>query len=122
MEEKKGINPKDLLVSIFKYSIATWVNFIIYGASLLLVAWFIPADTWGQLDIFISTSTLIMNICILGLDQSFMRFFNEPPSPLDRKGLLGNCFGISTLCLAVTAVICCVFFPQQVLGVFFSEI
>ena len=121
MEEKKGINPKDLLVSIFKYSIATWVNFIIYGASLLLVAWFIPADTWGQLDIFISTSTLIMNICILGLDQSFMRFFNEPPSPLDRKGLLGNCFGISAICLAVTAVICCVFFPQQVLGVFFSE-
>ena len=121
MEEKKGINPKDLLVSIFKYSIATWVNFIIYGASLLLVAWFIPADTWGQLDIFISTSTLIMNICILGLDQSFMRFFNEPPSPLDRKGLLGNCFGIAAICLAVTAVICCVFFPQQVLGVFFSE-
>lgn len=121
MEEKKGINPKDLLVSIFKYSIATWVNFIIYGASLLLVAWFIPADTWGQLDIFISTSTLIMNICILGLDQSFMRFFNEPPTPLDRKGLLGNCFGISAICLAVTAVICCVFFPQQVLGVFFRE-
>ena len=121
MEEKKGINPKDLLVSIFKYSIATWVNFIIYGASLLLVAWFIPADTWGQLDIFISTSTLIMNICILGLDQSFMRFFNEPPTPLDRKGLLGNCFGISAICLAVTAVICCVFFPQQVLGVFFCE-
>ncbi|MBR6518738.1 MAG: lipopolysaccharide biosynthesis protein [Oscillospiraceae bacterium] len=121
MEEKKGINPKDLLVSIFKYSIATWVNFIIYGASLLLVAWFIPADTWGQLDIFISTSTLIMNICILGLDQSFMRFFNEPPTPLDKKSLLGNCFGISAICLAVTAVICCVFFPQQVLGVFFSE-
>ena len=83
--EKKGINPKDLLVSIFKYSIATWINFIIYGASLLLVAWFIPAATWGQLDIFISTSTLIMNICILGLDQSFMRFFNEPPEPLDKR-------------------------------------
>ena len=110
----------DLLVSIFKYSIATWVNFIIYGASLLLVAWFIPADTWGQLDIFISTSTLIMNICILGLDQSFMRFFNEPPSPLDKRGLLGNCFGISAICLVVTAVFCCIVCPQQVLGVFFS--
>ena len=121
MEEKKGISPKDLLVSIFKYSIATWVNFIIYGASLLLVAWFIPADTWGQLDIFISTSTLIMNICILGLDQSFMRFFNEPPTPLDRKGLLGNCFGISAICLAVTAAFCCIVCPQAVLGVFFSE-
>jgi len=121
MEEKKGVSPKDLLVSIFKYSIATWVNFIIYGASLLLVAWFIPADTWGQLDIFISTATLIMNICILGLDQSFMRFFNEPPTPLDRRGLLGNCFGISAICLVITGFVCCTFFPQQVLGVFFSE-
>ena len=79
-----------LLNSAIYYSIATWINFIIYGASLLLVAWFIPAGTWGQLDIFISTSTLIMNICILGLDQSFMRFFNEPPSPLDKRGLLGR--------------------------------
>ena len=52
-EKKSGLNPLDLLVSIFKYSIATWVNFIIYGSSLLLVAWFIPADIWGQLDIFI---------------------------------------------------------------------
>jgi len=119
--EKKGINPKDLLVSIFKYSIATWINFIIYGASLLLVAWFIPAATWGQLDIFISTSTLIMNICILGLDQSFMRFFNEPPEPLDKRGLLGNCFGISTICLVVTGLFCFVFCPQQLLGVFFTE-
>ena len=119
--EKKGINPKDLLVSIFKYSIATWINFIIYGASLLLVAWFIPAGTWGQLDIFISTSTLIMNICILGLDQSFMRFFNEPPEPLDKKGLLGNCFGISAICLVITALVCFICFPQQFLGVFFTE-
>lgn len=119
--EKKGVNPLDLLVSIFKYSIATWINFIIYGASLLLVAWFIPAGTWGQLDIFISTSTLIMNICILGLDQSFMRFFNEPPQPLDKKGLLGNCFGISSICLAVTCLVCFVLCPQQLLGVFFTQ-
>ncbi|MBR2027492.1 MAG: lipopolysaccharide biosynthesis protein [Oscillospiraceae bacterium] len=120
-EKKSGLNPLDLLVSIFKYSIATWVNFIIYGSSLLLVAWFIPADIWGQLDIFISTSTLIMNICILGLDQSFMRFFNEPPSPLDRRGLLGSCFGISALCLVVTGIFCFVVCPQALLGVFFSE-
>ena len=121
MEEKKSLNPKDLLVSIFKYSIATWINFVIYGASLLLVAWFIPAETWGQLDIFISTSTLIMNVCILGLDQSFMRFFNEPPEPLDKGSLLGNCFGISAICLSVTCLVCFVFCPQQLLGLFFTE-
>lgn len=121
MEERKSLNPKDLLISIFKYSIATWINFVIYGASLLLVAWFIPAETWGQLDIFISTSTLIMNVCILGLDQSFMRFFNEPPQPLDKSSLLGNCFGISAICLGVTCLVCFVFCPQQLLGLFFTQ-
>ena len=122
MEEKKGgVNPLDLLVSIFKYSIATWVNFLIYGSSLLLVAWFIPADIWGQLDIFISASTLIMNVCILGLDQSFMRFFNEPPHPLDKSSLLGSCFGISAICLCVTGLFCFFVCPQQLLGIFFNN-
>ena len=119
--EKKGINPVDLLLSIFKYSIATWINFVIYGASLLLVAWFIPADVWGQLDIFISTSTLIMNICILGLDQSLIRFFNEPPEPLDQGKLFGACFGISSIFLAITCAICFFIYPQQMLGIFFAD-
>ncbi len=119
--EKKGLNPVDFLLSIFKYSIATWINFIIYGVSLLLVAWFIPADVWGQLDIFISTSTFIMNICTLGLDQSLIRFFNEPPEPLNQGKLFGACFGISSIFLAITFLVCFFVYPQQMLGIFFAE-
>jgi len=115
------MSPVSLLVSILKYSIATVINFLIYGISLLLVAWLVDPAVWGQVDIFISTSTLFMNICILGLDQSFIRFFNEPPHPLDKTGLFGACFGLSGLVLAATCVISCVFFPQQVLGIFFTE-
>ena len=119
--EKSSMSPVSLLVSILKYSIATVINFLIYGISLLLVAWLVDPAVWGQVDIFISTSTLFMNICILGLDQSFIRFFNEPPHPLDKTGLFGACFGLSGLVLAATCVISCVFFPQQVLGIFFTE-
>ncbi len=121
MEEKSSLSPVNLLVSILKYSIATVINFLIYGISLLLVAWLVDPAVWGQVDIFISTSTLFMNICILGLDQSFIRFFNEPPHPLDKTKLFGACFGLSTLVLIATCVISCVFFPQQVLGIFFTE-
>ena len=121
MEEKSSLSPVSLLVSILKYSIATVINFLIYGISLLLVAWLVDPAVWGQADIFISTSTLFMNICILGLDQSFIRFFNEPPQPLDKYSLFGACFGLSGLVLIITAVISCVFFPQQVLGIFFTE-
>ena len=121
MEEKSSLSPVSLLVSILKYSIATVINFLIYGISLLLVAWLVDPAVWGQADIFISTSTLFMNICILGLDQSFIRFFNEPPQPLDKYSLFGACLGLSGLVLIITAVISCVFFPQQVLGIFFTE-
>ncbi len=121
MEEKSSLSPVGLLVSILKYSIATVINFLIYGISLLLVAWLVDPAVWGEVDIFISTSTLFMNICILGLDQSFIRFFNEPPHPLDKQGLFGACFGLSTLVLIATCVISCVFFPQKVLGVFFTN-
>lgn len=121
MEEKSSLSPVSLLVSILKYSIATVINFLIYGISLLLVGWLVDPAVWGQVDIFISTSTLFMNICILGLDQSFIRFFNEPPHPLDKTKLFGACFGLSTIVLVATCVISCVFFPQQVLGIFFTE-
>ena len=121
MEEKSSLSPVGLLVSILKYSIATVINFLIYGISLLLVAWLVDPAVWGEVDIFISTSTLFMNICILGLDQSFIRFFNEPPQPLDKQKLFGACFGLSTVVLVITCVICCVFFPQKVLGIFFTD-
>jgi len=121
MEEKSSLSPVSLLVSILKYSIATVINFLIYGISLLLVAWLVDAEVWGQVDIFISTSTLFMNICILGLDQSFIRFFNEPPQPLDKTSLFGACFGLSTLVLVITCAVSCLLFPQQVLGIFFTE-
>ncbi|MBR5521434.1 MAG: lipopolysaccharide biosynthesis protein [Oscillospiraceae bacterium] len=121
MSEKSSMSPLSFLVSILKYSIATVINFLIYGVSLLLVAWLVDPAVWGQVDIFISTSTLFMNICILGLDQSFIRFFNEPPQPLDKGSLFGACFGLSTVVLILTCLISCIFFPQQVLSIFFTE-
>ncbi len=115
------MSPISFLASILKYSIATVINFLIYGVSLLLVAWLVDPAVWGQVDIFLSTSTLFMNICILGLDQSFIRFFNEPPHPLNKTSLFGACFGVSTICLVITCLISGIFFPQQVLGIFFNN-
>ncbi len=111
---------KGFLSSIFKYSIATYINFFIYGISILLVAWFIDTAVWGQLDIFISTSTLIMNICMLGLDNSFIRFFNEPAEPLDRFSLFSACLGLSSVSLIITGTASYLFFPEMIIDIFFS--
>ncbi len=111
---------KGFLTSIFKYSIATYINFFIYGISILLVAWFVDTAVWGQLDIFISTSTLIMNICMLGLDNSFIRFFNEPAEPLDSFSLFSACLGLSSISLIITGVLSYLLFPEMIIDVFFS--
>jgi O-antigen/teichoic acid export membrane protein len=121
MEEKTAVSAKSLLSGIFKYSIATWINFIVYGLSLLFSAFFLKREVYGPVDIFMSTVTLFMNICILGLDQAFIRFFNEPPEPLDKDGLFSACFGIASITLLAAAIICGVFFPSTVLGLFFSD-
>ena len=55
MEEKSSLSPVSLLVSILKYSIATVLNFLIYGVSLLLVGWLVDPAVWGKVDIKIST-------------------------------------------------------------------
>ncbi len=111
---------KGFLTSIFKYSIATYINFFIYGISILLVAWFVDTAVWGQLDIFISTSTLIMNICMLGLDNSFIRFFNEPAEPLDSFSLFSACLGLSSLSLIITGAVSYFLFPEIIIDMFFS--
>ncbi len=111
---------KGFITSILKYSIATYVNFIIYGISILLIAWFVDTAVWGQLDIFISTSTLIMNLCMLGLDNSFIRFFNEPCEPLNQGMLFSACLGLSSLSLIFTAIISILFFPELIIEIFFS--
>ena len=121
MENESSVSSKSLLFSIVKYSIATIINALIYGVSLLCVSWFVDPDVYGQVDIFASTTTLIMNICILGMDQSFIRFFNEPPKPLDKNSLFGACFGFSSVVLLITCLISCIFFPQRVLGIFFAD-
>ena len=120
-ENSSNISSKGLLVSIFKYSIATWANALIYGVALLLSARLILPAEYSQVDIFISTATLIMNICILGLDQSFIRFFNEPPKPLNKDSLFGACFGLSSLALIAVGIVSCVLFPKKVLGLFFTD-
>lgn len=120
-ENNSSMNPKSFLISIFKYSIATWINFLIYGVSMLLVAWFVLPEVWGPVNLFISTSTLFMNICILGLDQSFIRFFNETLQPLNKNSLFGACFGLSTIVMVTVAAISTLFFPQQILNVFFTN-
>ncbi len=118
---QKGFSVAGFLRSALSYSVATYVNFIIYGLSVLLTTYLMPPEIFGPVDIFISASTLIMNTAVLGLDQAFIRFFNEPPNGIGSKKLFTVCLFISASTLLILAVAASTLFNDLLIGLFFSE-
>lgn len=105
MSEKRT-SAESFLGSVIKYSIATWLGFLISGLALILAGILGPDKTADPLTFMSATATL-MNIGILGLDQSLLRFYAEPPAGHTGDELFAVCVRIS---LAV----------MLVLGLFFS--
>lgn len=87
--------------SVFKYSISTFANIGILGLSMVLTGWFLLPEMLNQIGIFTSWTNTIMTIGILGLDQSLIRFYHEPPQGLSKNGLFRLCFYGSTLALVL---------------------
>ncbi len=109
------------LKNALSYSVATYINFIIYGLSVLLTTYLMPPEIFGPVDIFISTATLIMNTTVLGLDQAFIRFFNEPPLGMGTRRLFTLCAFISVSTLVLVGVVSQLFFAEGFIALFFSD-
>ncbi|MDL2215532.1 hypothetical protein LJB77_00415 [Ruminococcaceae bacterium OttesenSCG-928-N02] len=100
------------LASVLKYSVATYVGFGISALALILRGWLGPEKTADPYLFMVSTSTL-MNIGILGLDQSLLRFFSEPPQGHTGRSLFSLCLRISAFVMLCAGVVCSLLFPQQ---------
>lgn len=100
--------------SVAKFSIATFITFGISGLVLLLTNYLLPDKTLsGELVQFTTATNTIMTIVIFGLDQSFIRFFNEPPGKLTGKALFRLCFYLSVSILFAAALAGSLLFPGQ---------
>lgn len=106
MGDPNSRSAESFIGNIFKYSIATWLGFIISGLALIVAGILGPERTADPLTFMSATATL-MNIGILGLDQSLLRFYAEPPAGRKGDELFGVCVRISVGVMAV-------------LGLFFS--
>lgn len=100
--------------SIFKYSISTFVNMGILGVAILLTGLFIPKEVKGQISMFVGYSQIIMTILVLGLDQSLIRFFYEPPGGLKSNGLFRVCFYLSSAILLGGGALCSVLLARPI--------
>ncbi len=92
--------------SVLKYSVSTFVNMGILGLSIILTGVFIVPDVLEEISIFTTWTNTIMTIAVLGLDQAFLRFYNNPPARLTQNGLFRLCFYGSSAALLLAGTLC----------------
>lgn len=97
-------NNESFLSSIFKFSISTWVNFIIGFFSSFISTRIVSPDIYGLFNIFNTTVTTVMYITMLGLDSSLFRFYNETPNNENKK-----IFSFKLIIVSVISTICIAF-------------
>ncbi len=108
MAQEKSEN---FIGNVMKYSVATWLGFGITGAALI-VKGFLPAEVQGAPVTFMTYTASLMNLGILGLDQSLLRFYKEPPAGAGPRGLFGACVAFSGAFMLVLGVVCSALFAR----------
>ncbi len=97
--------------NVLKYSVATWLGFGITGAALIIKG-LLPAEVQGEPVTFMTYTAALMNLGILGLDQSLLRFYKEPPAGAAPRGLFGACAAFSGAFMLGMGLVCSVFFAR----------
>ncbi len=120
---KQGrLSAKNFLSSILKFSVSSWVNFVIGIVSVVITTRIFSPDIYGGLNLFNSTGNFLASFACLGLDGAFLRFFHEPPEGWDKKQLFAKCLARSIAFLVFLSLVGMVFFLRPVSFYLFHKV
>ena len=121
MSVKDSKSPLSFVTSILKFSVATWVNAVLYAAALLFVNLFIDKAIFGVYDLMISASTTLMSVVTLGFDHAYLRFYHEPPKGADDNRQIASAgLRISVFVLLLFSAVFIFLIPDAIGRVFFE--
>lgn len=95
---------ESILSGIFKYSISSWANIVIGFMSVIITTRLLTPEVYGLTTLFLSSSSLLMYVLMLGLDGAYIRFYNEPPAGDTKNQLLYKISFYSVLFAVVLGV------------------
>ena len=99
------MNTHDFLSKMLKFSVPTIVSSIVGVLILPLVSRVYPEVEYGYISNYYSIGNLMMGIVTLGLDQAYIRFFNEPPNGTNRNGMFWFSMSVG---ITVSVILVCV--------------
>ena len=110
-----------MLKSIFKFSISTWINFILgFLSTFVLTRIFFP-DVLGVINLFYSSINSLLSMICCGMDSAYIRFYNEPPKNNSKEDLLFKLISICVVIASFLGFIMLSFFPSQISMMLFDE-
>lgn len=101
--------------NVMKYSIATYLGFGISGAALIIKG-VLPAESYAVPASFMAYTMSLMNVGMLGLDQSLLRFYHEPPAGSTGRSMFAACTRLSVLVMLLVGGIGSIFFAKPLGG------
>lgn len=105
MEHSKELTGKSFLKKLIGFSMASWLSAAIsFLITPVFTRLYSPADV-GHINLFTTYMTFFQTVCVLALDQAFMRFYNESLSGLNKNNFLRYCLKINLGISAASAII-----------------
>lgn len=91
-KSSKGI---EFIKNLIGFSSAAWISAIIsFISTPIITRLFLPEEI-GKVNLFITFLNFFQILSILGLDQAYMRFYNEKQEGLNKKNLFSFCLKIN---------------------------
>jgi len=108
--------------SVFKFSIATWINAVIYLATLIIASYvFGDSGVYGLYNLFFLGSSTVTSVAMLGLDFAYIRYYKKPPAGIKNSRQLATaCMGMSITSLFTISLVICLALPGQISALFFE--
>lgn len=86
---------KSFIKKFVGFSIVTWVSFVVSFLAAPISTRLFEPDVLGKINIFNTYTNLFGILVLIGLDQSFARFYNERPNNKSIGYLFTFCFAIT---------------------------
>ncbi len=99
----------DFIKKLVGFSSAAWISAAISFISTPIVTRIFLPEEIGKVNLFITFLTFFQTVCILGLDQAYMRFYHEELDGLEKEKLLNLCLKINLGMAVVSSILILIF-------------
>lgn len=115
------VDARRMVKSLAGFSVVPITTALITVFVIPVVSHVFPAEEYGKINMFYSVGTLFSIICMLGLDNSFIRYYFEPPPGLSKGNMQSLVAVVGVCATAIFTLIMIIFAPSQVSRYLFGE-